>query len=367
MNIIQKLFCSASGADLQYLRGCPQTERTKYFCEGFIIILLTLLSGSSVYFALIYIFPLPDTASSFNKVSNVAFSLTLSVCWALVVYNSYRLTLASTGFGDGKSLIEADELRSAIPKFLLAIVIGLLTATLLTVATLHRDAKHEPTATQIFLLNKMNSAIDIQTASNIKELYVQQVELASQRQIISSRLAKLEKNAKNLTMFNNEQLSLRTQLSEIDKKLAGIQTKTQNTRQEVQRLKIQSEKNLVNSESVLTELDLAVERHTSVAILIDLFILIIYLAPFIIRVLWAKGPYEYLLEFQNTLLLSKLGIAPKAHSVRVDNDTHWVDRFTVAEKILNHVLKQQREHRKANHLNQLETYQVSINKIHDNN
>ncbi len=113
-------FCA--GADLQLLRHCPQSERIKEEGIGGVVLATAVLAFLSSSYAFYRVFnPGSDEGTpTIAVVSSVFFGLV----WSMIIFNLDRFIVSSGGHGDGTEKITLDEFLGAIPRLLMALIIG---------------------------------------------------------------------------------------------------------------------------------------------------------------------------------------------------------------------------------------------------
>ena len=111
-------FCA--GADLQLLRHCPQSERIKEEGIGGVVLATAVLAFLSSSYAFYIIF---NPSQKFNLLTLLA-SVSFGLVWSLIIFNLDRFIVSSSGHGDGTEKITFDEFLGAIPRLIMAVIIG---------------------------------------------------------------------------------------------------------------------------------------------------------------------------------------------------------------------------------------------------
>ncbi len=364
MNTFTQFLCEFGGADPQILRTCPPLEIAKYKNQGLLVFMLVLIAHvTSIYsLMLIHTSSVESPLSTLN-VSDIFSAFFMGFCWTFIVHNSYRLILSSTGYGDGNSKIRTRELLASIPKFLLATAIGLCSGATITVVALHTEMNLGLSTQQTYLLTTLNKNIDHKFASKLDTVYQKQADSMDKIRYLQ---AKQSQYIKNKTNTEEEKLAITNQIDILNKETEHYTNERKNIHEEINQLKLVNEAQIVNSIDFITTVDKAMERHLLATLSIFSFTLLIYLAPLLIRMIWAKNAYEYLVDFQNYKLLSKCGIAPKAHEIKIGDEKICIDRFTIAEQILDEMTSQHVIYRKYNAEKQHQYY-LNKQKLRKNN
>lgn len=115
-----------AGADSTLLRRCPISDWVKYQGIGGIVLATTVLAFVSASYAFYTIFsPKTDTALAIDiDMQTYLLSAGAGAIWSLVIFNIDRFIVSSTGKGDGSEKISWDELQQALPRLIMAIIIG---------------------------------------------------------------------------------------------------------------------------------------------------------------------------------------------------------------------------------------------------
>lgn len=113
-------FCA--GADLQLLRHCPQSERIKEEGIGGVVLATAVLAFLSSSYAFYRVFN-PGTDEGTPTIAVVS-SIFFGLIWSLIIFNLDRFIVSSAGHGDGTEKITLDEFLGAIPRLLMALIIG---------------------------------------------------------------------------------------------------------------------------------------------------------------------------------------------------------------------------------------------------
>ncbi|MDQ6991999.1 MAG: DUF4407 domain-containing protein [Mariprofundus sp.] len=305
MNIFL-LFSKAAGCDPQLLKRCPQGEQLMYGCMGGLIIMLSLLSGIIVSYAII-----PTGAKLFQQLGTMA----IGVCWWLMNYNLLRMIVITSAISDGS--------RSSILELFSNLAIGIMMTALLggsfgtavSVALLHDTVRTELSHSQQFSLEKHNRQVDSDYSEKLEPLYILKAE------VVASQLKKSATSGLGKTR-------LKAHLASIDAQITQLWD-------EAKQKKRHYEDRQRNQHSFFTDVDKAFSLHADLVLLVMLFSLLIHLAPLTAKTfIFFKGPYEYLVEFQNKIVLTKYHIATEVGKFKYKGEVYSEDRFLMPEKLL---------------------------------
>lgn len=118
---LQEIFWWCSGADRAILRMCP-AEHSKYMGIGTVIFFTALMAGLSSFFAISYIFGNSELSSGHPK---FGVCVGFAIFWGAMIFFLDRF-ITNTMYSDGKVTISWLELRSALPRIIISIFLGIV-------------------------------------------------------------------------------------------------------------------------------------------------------------------------------------------------------------------------------------------------
>lgn len=121
-NPLKEFFWWCAGADKPLLRMCPG-EHSKYMGIGTVIFFTALMAIFSSYVAISYVFGGVDAKTGdlvWNKFAGL-----FAFLWGLMIFFLDRF-ITNTMYSDGKVTISWRELRSALPRILISIFLGIV-------------------------------------------------------------------------------------------------------------------------------------------------------------------------------------------------------------------------------------------------
>jgi len=127
---IEKFFWWASGAKVKILEKLP-TEHSKY----------TGIGGTIVFTALMATFAGGYAINTAFK--SLPLSMFFGLFWGSLIFNLDRYIVSSFGVGDGKRTISKQELIEALPRIIMAIILGFVIATPLELKLFEKEINAE--------------------------------------------------------------------------------------------------------------------------------------------------------------------------------------------------------------------------------
>ncbi len=122
-----RFFWYCAGADARLLARCPYSDRVKFEGVGGIVLATAALASLSGGYAFYTVFS-PKDATALSQTLDpltLALALVMGAAWGLVVFNLDRFIVSSTGKGDGTDDVTGKEFVHALPRLMMALVIGI--------------------------------------------------------------------------------------------------------------------------------------------------------------------------------------------------------------------------------------------------
>jgi hypothetical protein len=330
-----------AGADEEILKYSSYSDHVKYAGIGGVVLATGFLAALSMGFAMHTIFA-----------GNWIVTVSIAIAWALIVFNLDRFIVSSTGKGDGESSISGKEFLNALPRLLMAVLLGLtISAPLETVIfdkEIQREwldvkdklaiAKQQEMKRELGNSNSEGKAkdkvVELREIQLIKEGDFQNAQKAlivsncnnpdnctngnHQSIIRQFNVAKAEKFEADsnyskayraLTLSQKEnQITLKSVADSIKNKPAGFLDK------------LLMLENLSSKGKEIAVIDPVSEKETGEFTeivgsafwpvwLVRLLFMIVEIAPVILKLMLIKGPYDYMSENVNQILETKQGIS----------------------------------------------------------
>ena len=349
---IRAFFYHLGGSDYQLLEIGSWSERYRHLCRGvlvFIIGVLTFLSSATM---LILVLMPRGGVSPWDKGLYWLLCILLAICWSAIVLNIYRFIVSSTGFGDGLQRVGWRELAQALPKFVTALLIGICVCVPMFASLLKSQIDTELSQTQTRIVARRDADVDLSFDERLRSLYTSQAHMAGTVELLTKRLhdwgaaTSVEQRARarpptsgNDVSFSRERSVLEAELETAKKSLIDAKTEVKTMRDEIRKRKDANLKFVKNADTLFNEVEVTFEQQRPLFLFVLSFVLLVHLIPVILQIISIKGPYDYQVEFQNKLVLAKHGIATDVGNIPGQPAGAVMDRYTVAEKIQEDVLR----------------------------
>lgn len=347
---MMRLFWKAAGADRYLLERSTYGDQIKYLCLGGIILATGLMAGIAGGYAFYTIFePKGNAIDSFKAVSDIAGSydevhiptlikaILFGIIWGLIIFNIDRFIVTSTGKGDGTEDITGKELKGALPRIIMGMIIAITISKPVEIRMFKTeiDVKlHEKQIEQQQAYKaKTDSLFNSEIANKNKEIEKIEAQLSNK----IARHADLERQyieEARIVTVGLRALAIKQQMELVAREITDLENKPDYIRIKKEKEEIEKRRmaDLQSSEKVASGLDGLLERikiaHEISGWVISLFITLLFMAieltPIFFKLMLIKGPYDYLEENVKELIKAEHGIEIKANYYQ-DKEGHEKD------------------------------------------
>ena len=376
------------GGDKKILLKATHYDRVKYAGIGAIILVTGILACFSGGFAFHTIFGpkdfgqsevenietsgeivssilsdyIPYVSGLFNSTTITIF---FAIFWGLMIFNLDRFIISSTGKGDGKSSISLREFGNALPRILMALILGIviskplelkilqpeIDAELQLVQNSHRDSLNVITEVkfqqELKRLDELRAPLSnrkIEIAKLIEERRLEIVNLRDELQkevqgrVGSGRSGygpaakKIEDNISRAeTEFdalkielNNELESINQELNDVKAQISGLDENRNNER-------LKNIQNARQLDGLLARLEIADRIGGLVPLFLTLLFLFIETAPIFFKLMMEKGPYDYLEQNLKHKVMAYNGVVYEGEFYANDKEGKYLEKLRLME------------------------------------
>lgn len=309
---INEFLWSCAGVDKEVLRLYP-SEYAKYAGNGGTILFTALMAMISGGYAMYFVF------------SNFFIAFLFAIMWALLIFNLDRFIVNSM-YTDGKDVITWRKLKSALPRFIMAIFIGIVISTPLEMKIFNDRIESQLLKDNIERINEAKSKSQDYTEYNL--LKTEQNKLISERKQLADELLKAQKDLKEeaegnalsgiaghgsiykdkdlyvqqcktaLTEWentnNNRLTTIQNRLSVINTNIGSFETKIKYLKEDGFSARYEAFSNLKKQNSSLN----------IVSLMITLLFILIEITPTFFKLIMIGGPYEEHIQMEKYKLTS---------------------------------------------------------------
>ncbi|NMH24333.1 DUF4407 domain-containing protein [Flavobacterium solisilvae] len=319
-----------AGGDRYLLERATYSDQIKYMCLGGIVFATGAMAGLAGGYAFYTIFE-PRGSAIENPVHypTIFLALIFGIIWGLMIYNIDRFIVTSTGKGDGTEAITIGELKSALPRILMGMIIAMTISKPVEIRMFKTEIDIKLREKQLEQQAEYQKKVDKTYSDREKLLDKEFGSIAKERDDFNERIKNAEKeyidqlngrvegsvpgDGKLAGALKNKLDDLTNQLKLFDLK-NGKNLAELNERKNILRIEKDKERN--NNTKIANGLDGLLERikiaHEVAGFWISLFITLLFMAieltPIFFKLMLTKTTYDYLAENRDELLKAEYGI-----------------------------------------------------------
>jgi hypothetical protein len=317
-----------AGADSFFLMRSPMQDRVKYAGIGGIVFSTGILATFAGGFAFHTAFGPKGLAG--DEVSHTGWTIAACIfglCWGALIFNLDRFIVSSTGKGDGTDSITLKEFGQALPRLLIALILGITISKPLELKIIETEINVELRKKQQEKMDEFNRNTDAKYKQELSVIDTDIKKLESDRNILVQRQKEAEQEyidqmqgragnagygprAKQLEMLKNEKQK------EVDAYDAshGAEIAALKNRREQKLAAWEHDRNQVNKkqaenlDGLLERISIAHDIGYWLGIALTFIFLSIEMGPIFFKMMMNKGVYDYLQENYNYRVYVQNGI-----------------------------------------------------------
>jgi hypothetical protein len=317
-----------AGADKYFLMKSPKQDRVKYAGIGGIVLSTGILAVFAGYIAFKTAFGPKGMAGEelLTMGWKVLFGFA-GVIWGIIIFNMDRFIVSSTGKGDGTDKIDRKELINAIPRVLIAIILGITISKPLELEMLKSEIDVKLNTKQQEQLDEFNKNTYAKFKEQIAIIDADVLKLENDRNVLVQRQKEAEKEyidqmqgrsgsqgygprAKQLEVLKDEK---QKEIDEFDLKHAVELSNLKNQRNQKladqeKELNVDNLEKAKGLDGLLERISIAHEIGFWLGIALMFVFFAIEMGPIFFKMMMNKGPYDYMVENFNYRMQVKNGI-----------------------------------------------------------
>lgn len=330
---VMRFLWKCAGGDRYLLERATYSDQIKYMCLGGIVFATGALAGIAGGYAFYTIFE-PRGSAIENPIDTqtVFTAIFFGIIWGLMIFNIDRFIVTSTGKGDGTEAITMGELKSALPRILMGMIIAMTISKPVEIRMFKTEIDIKLREKQLEQQAEYQKKVDKTYSDREKLLTADFGKIAEERNSLNVRIKVAEQAYTDNLMGKavgivggNGPLSkaLKSQLDDLTNQLTvfdsqnGKDLKELNKRKEA--LRIEKEIARADNTKIANGLDGLLERikiaHEVAGFWISLFITLLFMAieltPIFFKLMLTKTTYDYLAENRDELIKAEYGIEVK--------------------------------------------------------
>jgi hypothetical protein len=322
-----------AGADAHFLMKSPMQDRVKYAGIGGIVFSTGLLASFAGGFAFNTAFGPKGLAG--DDVHSIGWTIGCSVfgiLWGLLIFNLDRFIVSSTGKGDGTDAITLREFGQAVPRLIIALILGFTISKPLELKIIETEINVELRKKQQEKMDEFNKNTDAKYKDELALIDTDITKLETDRSVLVTRQKEAEQEyidqmqgrsgnagygprAKQLEVLKDEK---QKEITDYDAQHAS-ELDALKKRREEKMAAWEYDRNTVNKkqaenlDGLLERISIAHDIGYWLGIALTLIFLCIEMGPIFFKMMLTKGPYDYMVENQNYLLNVENGVLKEDH------------------------------------------------------
>ena len=337
-----------AGADQYFLLRSPKQDGVKYAGIGGIVLATGLLAMASGGFAFTTAFG-PKGMAGADLVSTIGFkvaTVAFAIFWGLMIFNLDRFIVSSTGKGDGTDSITLREFGQAIPRIIIALILGLTISKPLEIKILETEINVELRKKQQEKLAEFNESTKKQYQYEIDRIDADLLKIETDRNVLVDRQKAAEQEyidqmqgrsgavgygprAKQLESLKDEKTKLVTEFDERTK------TQVENLRKQRQKkledldheLNVTNLNQAHNLDGLLARMETSHDLSPLMGFILTLVFLSIEMGPIFFKMMMTKGAYDYMVENFNLRQNIENGIIREEHLYEGKNGALLMEKY----------------------------------------
>jgi hypothetical protein len=323
-----------AGADTYFLLRSPKQDRVKYAGIGGIVLATGALAMASGGFAFSTAFGPKGMAGSAESASTVFLvaNVIFAVAWGIMIFNLDRFIVSSTGKGDGTDSITGKELFQAIPRIIIALILGLTISKPLEIKILETEINVELRKKQQEKLAEFNEETNKRFQQDIDRIDADLKKLETDRNVLVERQKVAEKEYIDQMQGRSGAAGFGPRakmLKELqDEKQRLVEVYDAKTKTQVDNLKKMRQKKLEeldyelthtnmeqahNLDGLLARIETSHDLSPWMGWILTFVFLSIEMGPIFFKMMMNKGAYDYMVENFNLKQNIENGIIREEH------------------------------------------------------
>lgn len=352
-------FCA--GADRALLEKCPESERIKEEGIGGVVLATAILAFFSSAYAFYIVFKPKigialSVAQQTTHLPSLLAAIGFGTIWALVIFNLDRFIVSSGGHGDGTENITWGEFKGALPRLVMALIIGFTLSKPLEIRVMESELDAILSSKQRDYVTENRPPEDERHEKVMANLSAKLQEIKDaklRKQTNIDVLSKTEREERetagkdasggfgragigpgtktHLDAAENAKVQREQAMEELKNFESSVQSdvkrleaaQDEESETHVERIKlIESQAN--NLDGLLNRIQWAHEKSPISSWMLTFLLLVIEVAPIFYKLMIRNGPYHYLSENQKEIVIAKFAIE-RTTNLNVNEKTQEVE------------------------------------------
>lgn len=331
--VVMRFLWKCAGGDRYLLERATYSDQIKYMCLGGIVFATGALAGIAGGYAFYTIFePRGSAIDNPIDLQTICIALFFGIVWGLMIFNIDRFIVTSTGKGDGTEAITMGELKSALPRILMGMIIAMTISKPVEIRMFKTEIDIKLREKQLEQQVEYQKKVDKTYTEREKAITAEFGDIAKDRNALNERIRVAEQAYTDNLMGKGEKVpagngplskALKSQLDDLSNQLKTFDNQNGKDLAELNKrkdfLRIEKDKARSDNTKIANGLDGLLERikiaHEVAGFWISLFITLLFMAieltPIFFKLMLTKTTYDYLAENRDELIKAEYGIEVK--------------------------------------------------------
>ena len=324
LNFLNKI----SGVDPELIKLSPTLEQRSAAVMGTLILLITLLAFLSAGFSMWLIFFPAGFHWRFHSFALLSCLFAFLSFWSWCVFNFFRFIVSSF------SSYAHEFTRRDYPKFFLQIAFGIVLGTAVaipvSVTLTYKDMKSDLLPDQVRYILDVKKDTDKKYESALNQLYSKYVDVNREYEIVKANYENISR------LIPNDSPEVVDAVNKINKLVEESKIIDQRIKELREKIHLEVEKielDVSSNHSLIDGIGKALLFNSLLVFLVWLFINIIVAFPVFYVMFHYAGVYETLVACENTIVLAREGVMPKAVQIYVGDELVAIPYYATAAVI----------------------------------
>jgi hypothetical protein len=335
---VMRFLWKCAGGDRYLLERSTYSDQIKYMCLGGIVFATGAMAGLAGGYAFYTIFS-PKAANVLDKAKTVAenpnfipidvqtviLSVIFGIIWGLIIFNIDRFIVTSTGKGDGTEKITMDEIKGAIPRIIMGMIIAITISKPIEIRMFQTEinlaVQKEQEKEKNSLIAQANVNFEAKVGEIKSKLGKIQIDIDQKKDLVFNLRKSIQAEIFEKGGCGSRCESLKEQVTILESQIKELENTTEykNSTEDRRRYENEKKNDIAIAEAKGASLDGLLIRiqkaHEIAGFWISLFITLLFMAieltPIFFKLMLTKTTYDYLAENRDELIKADYGIEVK--------------------------------------------------------
>lgn len=335
---VMRFLWKCAGGDRYLLERSTYSDQIKYMCLGGIVFATGAMAGLAGGYAFYTIFS-PKAANVLDKAKTVAenpnfipidsqtvlLSIIFGIIWGLIIFNIDRFIVTSTGKGDGTEKITMDEIKGAIPRIIMGMIIAITISKPIEIRMFQTEinlaVQKEQEKEKNSLIAQANVNFEAKVGEIKSKLGKIQIDIDQKKDLVFNLRKSIQAEIFEKGGCGSRCESLKEQVTILESQIKELENTTEykNSTDDRRRYENEKKNDIAIAEAKGASLDGLLIRiqkaHEIAGFWISLFITLLFMAieltPIFFKLMLTKTTYDYLAENRDELIKADYGIEVK--------------------------------------------------------